>query len=228
MVDTLVKKTITASLWVQIITTLIALDGFRYALEPKDNILKEILFIETFIQLIEGFFYANIIRGTHDLNIMTSRRYFDWVITTPIMLFSTILFFKYSELKEKNQLEPFTTEAFYSENKDNIYKIVIYNALMLLFGYLGETDMLDKRISIPIGFVFFFLTFRLIYEEYAKYSELGRLLFKILFIVWFLYGVAAMMPEREKNISYNILDIFSKNFYGLFIYYKIRQLNNKT
>ena len=88
--------------------------------------------------------------------------------------------------------------------------------------------MLDKRISIPIGFVFFFLTFHLIYEEYAKYSELGRLLFKILFIVWFLYGVAAMMPKREKNISYNVLDIFSKNFYGLFIYYKIRQLDNKT
>jgi len=224
MPDKLVEKTITYSLWVQIITTLISLDGFRYDVTPENNILKEVLFIETFVQFIEGFFYSYIIRGLDDIHSMTPRRYFDWMITTPIMLFSTIIFFKYSEMKEKDELEPFTTKEFYDTNKDNIHKIVVYNALMLLFGYLGETGILPKYYSITIGFVFFFLSFKIIYENYAVNSEISMILFKILFVIWSLYGVAAMLPVREKNICYNCLDIFSKNFYGLFIYYKITQL----
>ena len=225
MVDKLVLKTIKISLWVQIITTLISLDGFRYDVDPKDSILKEILFIETFVQVIEGYFYSNIINVVEKLEYMTPRRYFDWMITTPIMLFSTIIFFKYSEMKEKDELEAFTTKQFYDNNRDNVHKIALYNGLMLLFGYLGETGKIAKHISIPIGFVFFFLSFKLIYEEYAIKSKLGLLLFKVLFVIWALYGVAAMLPDKEKNISYNCLDIFSKNFYGLFIYYKIRELN---
>ena len=43
---------------------------------------------------------------------MTPRRYFDWFITTPIMLFSTIIFFKYSELKETGTLKQFSIEKF--------------------------------------------------------------------------------------------------------------------
>ena len=43
MVDKLVKQTITFSLWVQIITTVVSLDGFRYDVKPEDAILKEIL-----------------------------------------------------------------------------------------------------------------------------------------------------------------------------------------
>ena len=225
MVDKLVLKTIKISLWVQIITTLISLDGFRYDVDPKDAILKEILFIETFVQVIEGYFYSNIINVVDKLEYMTPRRYFDWMITTPVMLFSTIIFFKYSEMKEKDELESFTTKQFYDNNRDNVHKIALYSGLMLLFGYLGETGKIAKHISIPIGFLFFFLSFKIIYEEYAIKSKLGLLLFKVLFVIWALYGVAAMLPDKEKNISYNCLDIFSKNFYGLFIYYKIRELN---
>ena len=44
------------------------------------------------------------------------------------------------------------------------------------------------------------------------------------FICWFMYGISAMFDPIRKNISYNMLDIVAKNFYGLFIYYKILQL----
>lgn len=128
-------------------------------------------------------------------------------------------------MKENNNLEGFTSKQFYQENKENIHKIVVYNGLMLLFGFLGETGILPKYTSITIGFVFFFMSFKLIYQEYAVNSKLAIVLFKILFVIWSLYGIAAMLPVREKNICYNCLDIFSKNFYGLFIYYKIRELN---
>ena len=50
------------------------------------------------------------------------------------------------------------------------------------------------------------------------------MLFKFLLGIWSLYGVAALLPVLAKNISYNVLDIIAKNFYGLFIYYKIKQV----
>ena len=46
-----------------------------------------------------------------------------------------------------------------------------------------------------------------------------------MFIVWSLYGIAATLKPNEKNVSYNIPDIIAKNFYGLFIYYQILQIN---
>ena len=99
---------------------------------------------------------------------------------------------------------------------------------MLLFGYLGETGVISKNLSIGIGFIFFGLSFKLIYDEYGSKSELGKKLFYFLLIVWSMYGGAATLDVVSKNISYNLLDIVSKNFYGLFIYYKIREISNEN
>ena len=48
----------------------------------------------------------------------------------------------------------------------------------------------------------------------------------LILIVWSLYGVAATFSPNLKNVSYNLLDLVSKNFYGLYIYYEILKLNN--
>ena len=112
-----------------------------------------------------------------------------------------------------------------TQEKDNLIKIIIYNCLMLLFGYLGETGRINKRISIPIGFTFFYLSFKNIYDNYARHTELGTKLFKFLVVCWALYGISAMADIKTKNISYNLLDIVSKNFYGLFIYYYILHIS---
>lgn len=227
MIDKLVKKTIHFSLFIQIITTLISLDGFSLNIPQQDFILKEILAIETIVQFVEVFFYTWIIFALNDLNKMTPRRYIDWTITTPIMLFSTIIFFKYNELKENGQMTNFTTYEFFQDNKENAIKIFIYNGLMLLCGFLGEIGVIDKRIGIPLGFVFFYKSFETIYTEYAVKTELGKQLFNILAGLWSLYGISAMLPLQQKNIAYNMLDIVAKNFYGLYIYYKIKQLRIK-
>ena len=225
MNTTLVYKTIYLSLIVQIITTIISFNGLIIKLKEKDVVLKEILVLEGVVQLIESCFYVWVIFSIHDLNKVTPRRYIDWTFSTPIMLISTIVFMKYQEYKEKDIDKKLKMIDFFKEHKYNIAKIFIYNGLMLLFGFLGETGIIDKRIGITIGFIFFYLSFNLIYKEYAKKSELGKKLFTFLVIVWGLYGVAAMSDIKTKNISYNILDIISKNFYGLFIYYKITQIS---
>lgn len=223
--NTLVSKTIYFSLVVQIITTIVSLGGLFVKIKDNDYILKEILLLEGVVQIIESCFYIWVIFAIHNLKSVTPRRYIDWVFSTPIMLISTIVFMKYQELKDKNLDTSFKMIDFLKDNKSNIFKIFIYNGLMLLCGFLGEAGVIDKRIGITLGFIFFYLSFDLIYKEYAKKSILGKKLFTFLLVVWGLYGVAAMTDIKTKNISYNILDIISKNFYGLFIYYKIVQMS---
>ena len=223
--NTLVSKTIYFSLVVQIITTIVSFGGLFVKIKDNDYVLKEILLLEGVVQIIESCFYIWVIFAIHNLKSVTPRRYIDWVFSTPIMLTSTIVFMKYQELKDKNLDTSFKMIDFLKDNKSNIFKIFIYNGLMLLCGFLGEAGVIDKRIGITLGFIFFYLSFDLIYKEYANKSILGKKLFTFLLVVWGLYGVAAMTDIKTKNISYNILDIISKNFYGLFIYYKIVQMS---
>ena len=218
----LVSKTIYFSLFMQILTTGISMEGIHDKLYIEDIILKDILKLELFVQIVETLFYLWIIFSLKNIKLMTSRRYIDWVITTPTMLISTLMFLKYKEYKE-NKKKSFTFSEFIKDDWINIKKIIIFNGFMLLFGYLGETNILPKHLSITIGFVFFYLSFNIIYQ-YAKNTSEGQKLFYFLTIVWSMYGVSATFPVVSKNISYNLLDIVSKNFYGLFIYYKVKKL----
>tara|TARA_B100001287_G_C22662668_1_gene521188 strand:+ start:30 stop:731 length:702 start_codon:yes stop_codon:yes gene_type:complete len=220
-----VKNTIRFSLLVQIITGLVSLHGIFINLPEKDRILTDILGLETLVQFIEMIFYVWISYAIVNVNVMASRRYIDWFFTTPAMLLSTIAFMKYQEEKEKNTNITFLD--FIKENKNNILLIFFYNFGMLLFGYLGEVNILSKYISIPVGFLFFYKSFELIYYEYAVKTQIGKSLFTFMGSVWSLYGLAAMAPANIKNISYNLLDIVAKNFYGLYLYYKILQTKNK-
>ena len=85
-----VTKTIYLSLFVQIVTSLVSLDGVDIHLDKNNLVLQDILKLELFVQLVEGIFYVWIIYGLKDFNKMTERRYIDWMITTPTMLLSTI------------------------------------------------------------------------------------------------------------------------------------------
>ena len=72
--NSLVEKTIYASLWVQFITTSLSLDGLNYELAIEDTILKDILVLEAFVQFVEAGFYIWVIYALKDLRKMTSRR----------------------------------------------------------------------------------------------------------------------------------------------------------
>ena len=225
--NSVVAKTIYGSLVAQLITTAVSLDGLNYDLAIEDTILKDILILEAFVQFVEAFFYIWVIYALKDLNKMTSRRYIDWFITTPTMLVSTIIFMEYLRKKEKSEDTLYFWE-FIKNNKKNILLIVVLNFCMLLCGLLAETGIIDKKYGISLGFFFFIASFYVIYENYAKHTEDSKKLFAFLFIVWSLYGFAAMMPIVPKNACYNLLDIIAKNFYGLFIYYYIIQIGSRS
>ena len=99
---------------------------------------------------------------------------------------------------------------------------------MLFFGLLGELKIIDNKQAVLIGSVFFVLAFKLIHDEYASKTDGGMKLFTFLVSVWSLYAVAAVLPVVPKNTMYNLLDIVSKNFYGLFIYHYITQTGTRT
>ena len=214
----LVKKSVYFSLFVQITTGIIQLYGIFLRLPKEHEILKSILATETIVQFIEAVFYFWLAYGLYKMKNVTSVRYFDWVITTPMMLLATIIYFKYLESSKI-----FTFYEFLENNQTNILKIFGYNWLMLLFGYLGETKKIPLSMGVIVGFVFFALSFYKMYSEYVTTPKALQL-FNFLLIVWSLYGVAAIMSVNVKNFMYNILDLISKNFYGLFIFYKILQV----
>jgi len=221
-----VKYSTDLSILIQIISGVIFIQAISFNLPPKHAILKEILQLETLVQCIELFYYIYFLRplSTESINTMASIRYFDWYISTPIMLLTTIVYLKYEEYIETNNNKPLKFWEFINDNKDNIIKITICNFLMLLFGYLGETKVIDNFTSLIFGFIFFGITFYTIYYEYAIKSSIGKTYFNFLLGIWSLYGVAAVYKPITKNHMFNTLDLFAKNFFGIYLYYKAKNV----
>ena len=220
----LVLLTVYFSVLMQFLTSAIQLDGIFIKLPKEHGILTDILKMETIVQVIEACFYVWLIFNFKNIQKMASKRYYDWVITTPLMLLATIMYMKYLDLRENTKDSEMNFYDFIRDNGVNISKMTISNFIMLAFGYLGEIDYMNIINSVIFGSIFFLYTFYVMWDQYAKKSQEGTTLYYFLFTVWALYAVAAVMNPKYKNISYNILDIISKNFYGLYIYYVIKSL----
>jgi bacteriorhodopsin len=216
------------SIIVQLITGLVSIRGIFLNVEEKHKVLTDILKVESAVQIIELFFYIYFLRTlASSVSGMAATRYFDWIITTPTMLLTTILYFKYEQELEKDNNNIVSFWDFIETNKKNILFIFVCNFLMLAFGYLGEIHVIDTHTSILIGFIFFILSFHTIWKDYAVHSQTGKNMYIFLVSIWALYGVAAALPDIPKNNTYNILDLFAKNFFGVFLYYKASQLSKK-
>jgi hypothetical protein len=98
---------------------------------------------------------------------------------------------------------------------------VLLNWAMLLFGYLGEMRIIPVLLGVCLGFIPFLLYYYMIYVNYVTKNTSGYFLFWYFFIFWSLYGVVAVLPYYLKNALYNILDLFAKNFFGIFLSYII-------
>jgi hypothetical protein len=222
----MVKTSTQLSVILQLVIGVISTKGTLLKVDEKYKILTQILVVETIVQYVELCFYIYFLKqfDTLGLSNMARIRYYDWFFTTPTMLLTTVIYFKYEEHVEKNK--PGTLDFFtvLKEEQSNIKNIVISNFFMLFFGYLGETNRMDKKYAIPLGFIFFANTFNIIYKNYAVNSVVGKKLFKVLLLVWGMYGIAAYMNDTHKNNMFNVLDIFAKNFFSLYIYNKLESV----
>ena len=222
-----VKLTTDLSIIVQLITGIIGLQGLFIKLPEKHQILKSVLTLEMIVQCIEFFVYIYFLRimATTDIHKMAKIRYFDWFISTPVMLLTTSIFYKYEEYIENDIEKKLEFWDFLKTHKENIITIFVCNFLMLFFGYLGEIGVINMVYSLILGFIFFGMTFYTIYKNYAIHSKNAMKLFYFIFITWGMYGIAALMPVHIKNNMFNILDIFAKNFLGLYLYYRINNVS---
>ena len=217
-------STLIASVIVQIITGLIEIATALFApVSPEFNIIRQLLLLEIAVQAIEGLFYVWLLLNFTCVINVTPKRYIDWTITTPTMLITLIFYLIFLERREKN--EDTTGLNFFDlavENRNTISNILILNWAMLFFGYLGEMNIISTLTGVLLGFVPFLLYYYIIYQKYAvESSSTGIKIFWYFFIFWSLYGVVALLPYYLKNGLYNILDLFAKNFFGIFLSYII-------
>lgn len=212
------------SLWIQAITGIVVIYGvlFLNNLYEKDKVLYDILLLEGGVQIVEFLFYIYISQN-FTLQTIAQNRYYDWVITTPIMLFSLMLYFHY-ETSDKIV----TINNFISEYKSSIIYVLSCNFLMLVSGYLGEVGIIDIYNADTIGFIAFALAFREIYDKFAyKLPPKLKIMFYIVVFVWMLYGIGYLLSPHSKNIMYNGLDIIAKNVFGLYLVAKLSQVQKK-
>jgi hypothetical protein len=206
-----------ASFIIQIITTII--DTYALSIPTPTSLddIKGLLWIEYIVNYIEGIFYLWMIYNFSAVKNITLFRYYDWIITTPTMLFTYSMFLLITKKVEEKQEHSLIQVI--NEEKYTLLIIILLNWLMLFFGYMGELGKLSAKISTFFGFIPFVMMFYIIYQKYAQYTSIGIITFYYFVSVWGLYGIAALMGYQIKNIMYNILDLFSKNFFALFLAY---------
>jgi bacteriorhodopsin len=224
----LVEATTKASVAVQLLTGGAGLVGLTYTLPPEHAVLTQLLGLEMIVQFIELLFYFYFL-ATFQLNGLAAKRYFDWFISTPIMLFTMAAYFTYKNKedtrnKEENK-EGLSLRDFYTVNQRPLWIIFIANFLMLLFGYLGEIGTLGIGTAFTLGTGALLVSFYTLYDKFAKFSEESRLLFYVIFVLWSGYGGGFLLSSVAKNIVFNGLDILAKNFFGLFLTYQILKLS---
>ena len=183
---------------------------FIESLRTKEEKVRNILNLETCISVIAAFFYGKFVKEldtTIDYKKINETRYVDWAITTPIMLLVLILAFLFNN-----------KEGAFSFSKYLV--ILVLNYAMLGFGYVGEIGLMDRITSNGLGFIAFAGIYYYFFQNYIK----GRsnnddfLLYSLFLFLWALYGVFYFFDSISRNVGYNVLDLFSRCFVGIFFW----------
>jgi hypothetical protein len=213
--------TLVISIIVQVITGAIDLSAFFVKVPTEYSIIRELLIIELVVQFFEGVFYVWLAYNFAQALNITPKRYIDWAITTPSMLITLMMYLIYLKKKAEGSTNELNVLTLLKENATIFVPVLVLNWLMLLFGYLGEMRKIPVLLGVFLGFIPFLIYYYLIYVNFVTEDTNGYLLFWYFFFFWSLYGVVAVLPYYVKNAFYNILDLFAKNFFGLFLSYLI-------
>ena len=195
----------------------------------KPPLLSSILILELVVQGVELLWYM-VVGALYYFgrnNIGVEYRYWDWVVTTPTMLISVLLFLWYLKCNL------FTIENIFADTTKIVYLSVSVglNWVMLAMGYVYEakmervTNILDSVLGtgtgLWLGFVPFIGSYVPIFLAMVDSKDAVAYFVAILtFCIWFLYGVVALLYSKPgdallKNTFYNLLDIVSKNLAGI-------------
>ena len=151
----------------QILTTLLDVYALSKNYTGDNKVIQGLIQIEFGVQFIEMVFYSWLIFNFANASKITEKRYYDWVITTPSMLFVFITYLDFIRNGEKVPINSTNTidylQYYLQKHGQGLYFICVMNILMLLLGYLGELKMVGKIDALVCGFVPFLLYFYYIY-----------------------------------------------------------------
>lgn len=207
--ETILHRSTQLSILTQVLSGVVNVQGLT---KPGPKLFVEALRLELFVTVIQFVFYVTLIRNLK-VETMAITRYFDWFLTTPMMLISMSAYFLYKKGEDGSILEVM------KKYKSSFVLIVLSNLVMLAAGYLGEIGCISKSTAFIIGAIALIVTFRTIDKDMDASQNA---IFKPIVTVWGLYGLAFMLPVYQKNIMYNMLDVVSKNFFAVFL---TRELN---
>ena len=185
---------------------------FIEAMRTKVPKIRHILNLETCISVVAAFFYSQFMerikksKDEIDYKQINVTRYTDWAITTPIMLLVLVLAILYNKGGSLNFFD--------------FLIILAFNYLMIGAGYMGEIGLISKRRGQVIGFIGFILLYGFIYVKYMTGAAIfdNQMIFWAFVIFWSFYGLIYEVEPEKRNIGYNILDLFSKCFVGIFFW----------
>jgi hypothetical protein len=213
--------TLVVSIVVQIVTGIIEIGAYFVKVPTIYSIIRQLLLLELVVQFFEGSFYVWLAYNFTKVLNVTPKRYIDWFVTTPTMLITLMTYLIYLNTMVENKTTELEFFTVLKENSNIFIPVVLLNWLMLLFGYLGEMKIIPVLLGVFLGFIPFLLYYYIIYVNYVTQNTNGYLLFWYFFFFWSMYGFVAVLPYYVKNAFYNILDLFAKNFFGIFLSYII-------
>lgn len=214
-----VTPSVTASIAIQVAVLVANFYALRLVIRPHDIILKEILLLEMIVQVVELGFYGWYRKAlASSLFDVSTYRYYDWILTTPVMLLTTMAFYIYLDYSKNNRGKRTVPRFldFIADKWRHVKYILASNFAMLLFGFLNQIGWLSIVWSSILGFGALGGTFYGIYKYFVQHvNQPGLFIFTLVF--WSLYGFAAMLGNHAKNLMFNGLDLIAKNFYGVFL-----------
>ena len=207
----LVFRTAVVSLIVQVVVAGVAGAGFLLKIPAGQKDIVVVLILEFASQVIEFLWYLAVVLCVRD--ILTWTRYIDWVVSTPLMLLSTFMFFY---LRRGLPV----ADVFVS---GDLWPSLALNHLMLVCGFGLEAAVLPRLPSLVVGTGSLVGSFTFLARALDGTDSVSVTLFWVMFVVWFGYGFAAVLPYEPKNVGYNALDVVSKNGYSVFLFVYILQ-----
>ena len=196
---------------------------FIEAVSTSNRFVRHALNLETCISIVAGYYYGQFLKKIDvdegdlstlddskiDFKSINQFRYVDWAITTPIMLLVLLIVFGINTANMMPSIGFFAV-------------ILLINYLMLLFGFLNDSREKKNIWYQILGFISFFLLFGIIGMKYIWITApilANNVIYYIYFFLWIFYGIFHLLKdEKIKNIGYNILDLFSKCFVGIFFW----------
>ena len=200
-------------------STVFTLLGSLATYNRENRYLKNALISETAVNIIAGLTYFYFIKYLYEDSIplegITSVRYLDWLVTTPLLLLSFALYSSYVTNKNREKGTDFE-----DVNLIPLTYIIPLNFAMLFFGFLGENGYINKYNGYILGTAFFAVLFYFIYIDYVEGKDDSlKAIYGVFTAVWLIYGFSYWLPVMAKNISYNILDMVSKSAFGIFLWF---------